>query len=408
MSDAANILLPAARVAFFVSDNALAQTAQAIADDWRFARVTVQSFGGDIETAIATYGHEASPELVIIETADITDAFIERLGALAGVCAQGTDAVIIGPKNDVHLYRSLVGMGVRDYLVRPVREQDLVQVIGKTLLDKKGMADSRLAVVIGAKGGMGVTAVAQNLAWMAAEAGHKTLLFDAAGSSGTLGIALGQEGNTSLSEAIRLAETGSEDDMKRMLLQPRENLSLLISGAEPQLVDHADAEGVERMVQRLIQRYPFAVFDASGAARSVQKRLLALASHVTVVTTPLLPSLRNARALLAEIKLLRGGLAGVDLALNMQGLAAKDEVPAQDIKAALELEPAARITFAPALFVQADSAGAPAAAQKSGAELRRQLEALARRAAPEGTASPADTGGGKTGKLGLFKKIIGK
>src|SRR5690606_13417441 len=157
------------------------------------------------------------PELVIVETADISDAFIDRLGELAGVCAQGTDAVVIGPKNDVHLYRSLIGMGVRDYLVLPVSADDLVDVIAKTLLDKKGIADSRLAVLIGGKGGVGVTSLAQSLAVIASEdLGHKTLLTDAAGSGGTLGIAFGLDGGSGYNEVIRIGVSGGEDDLRRL------------------------------------------------------------------------------------------------------------------------------------------------------------------------------------------------
>ena len=144
MADHTSILLPQARVAIFAASDSLLQSARALAADWRFARVQFDIQSGDIATAIALFGQQASPELVIVETADISDAFIDRLGALAGVCAQGTDAVVVGPKNDVHLYRSLVGMGVRDYLVLPVSDSDLLDVIGKTIMEKKGNSGSRL------------------------------------------------------------------------------------------------------------------------------------------------------------------------------------------------------------------------------------------------------------------------
>src|SRR6218665_1359978 len=118
--DITAILLPAARVDVFALDDGTAATAAKIAADWRFARVGLDVVRGGMDAAIERYAHAASPEMIIIETNDISDAFTAQLGALAEVCAEGTDAVIIGPTNDVHLYRSLVGMGVRDYLVRPV------------------------------------------------------------------------------------------------------------------------------------------------------------------------------------------------------------------------------------------------------------------------------------------------
>lgn len=408
MTDHATILLPAGRVAIFAHDATLVTTATALSQDWRFARVDLQVVAGDIESAISTYSQSASPELVIIETADISDAFIGRLGALAGVCAQGTDAVIIGPKNDVHLYRSLIGMGVRDYLVLPVREEDLSQIIARTLLDKRGLSESRLAVVMGAKGGVGATALAQSLAYLiSAELGQKTLLADAAGSAGTLGIGFGLEGTTPLSEAIRLGQGGSDDDIRRLLQKSGDSLDLLLSGGEAQLTDHADADGFEKLLQRLMHKYPVAVFDASGSAHSVQKRMLTLASHITLVTTPTLPALRNTRALLSEIKLIRGNTNAVELVLNMKGLSAADEVPLADMRAALGLEPAETVTYIPKVFAQSEGSGQPAAALKSAGDLSQRLLPLARRMAGLGEGT-VQAGTGREKIPGIFKKLMGK
>src|SRR5688572_19523640 len=113
-------LLPASRVDFYTLDDATAATAGHLTSDWRFARVAIHVTRGGIDAAVAAYSQYASPDMIIVETNDISENFIGQLGQLAGVCAAGTDAVIVGPMNDVHLYRNLVGMGVRDYLVRPV------------------------------------------------------------------------------------------------------------------------------------------------------------------------------------------------------------------------------------------------------------------------------------------------
>lgn len=409
MAGHTEILLPQARVAIFAAADSLLELGRSLAGDWRFARVQFDIRTGDIGDAVAVYGQQASPELVIIETADISDAFIDRLGALAGVCAQGTDAVIVGPKNDVHLYRSLVGMGVRDYLVLPVAERDLIDVIAKTLLDKKGISASRLSVLIGGKGGVGVTSLAQSLASLAAdELGHKTLLTDAAGSSSSLGVAFGLEGGSGYGEALRIGSAGSDDDMRRLLQKPRDNLSLLLSGGDGMFADHTDAESVEKLLQRLMHTYPLTVFDASGAAHAVQKRLMALAGHITLVTAPQLTALRNVRALLSEIKMLRGGASGIDLVVNMTGIAGADDVPVRDIRAALDLEPFVTISYQPRLFAQADAAQQPAVTTKSGAELRQMLLPLARRIAGDAPDAGGRDKAAAGTRLGLLKKIIRK
>lgn len=406
--EATSTLLPSSRVDFFVLDDGTAETAGKLSGDWRFARVGVQVERSGIEAAIAKYGQYASPELIVIETNDISDAFIAQLGQLAGVCAAGTDAIIVGPMNDVHLYRSLVSMGVKDYLVRPVSEEDFINVIAKALIEKKGISSSRLVAVMGAKGGVGATSMSQVLAWNVAERlMQKTVLMDVSGSSGTIGISCGLEPTTTLAEALRVGASGTEDDMKRIVQSSTERLSVLVSGGDPMLADVPDADNVETLVNRLMQKFPVVIVDLSGAAPAVQKRLLARAGHVVLVSTPLLPSLRNSRTLIGEIKSLRGSTKDIKFVLNNQGIAGSDEVPAADIKMAIDLEPVARIPHAPKVFAGSEAAGKIPGSTKSSTEIAELLLPLASMLSGK-EAADAPKGGGKEDPLAFFKKLTGK
>ncbi len=406
--DITSVLLPAARVDIYALDDGTAATAAQLSGDWRFARVEIRVVRAGIEAAIESYAQAASPELIMIETNDIGEGFLQLLGGLAGVCAEGTDAVIVGPTNDVHLYRNLVGMGVKDYLVRPVSMEDMVNVIAKALVEKRGLSGSRLVAVAGSKGGVGCTSVSQLLAWETAEVlGQKTLLMDVAGSSGTIGISYGLEPVTSLTEAARVGASGSEDDMKRILQGSGEHLSLLVCGSEPIMTDSPDPDSIEALVNRLMQKFPVVVVDTSGAAPAVQKRILSRATHVVMVTTPLLPALRNCRTLLGEIKSLRHGIKDVDLVINMQGLAGADEVPAGDIKTALELEAAARIPYNAKIFTASETSGKPVGANKLAQEILKGLAGVAARSA--GTeARNVEISAKNDGPLSFLKGLGGK
>lgn len=407
--DITSVLLPASRVDFFALDEGTADHAQRLAADWRFARVDLQIARDGIDGAIARYAQAASPELIIVETNDISDAFIEQLGHLAAVCAAGTDAVIIGPKNDVHLYRSLVEMGIKDYLVRPVSEEDMVKVIARTLVEKRGLSGSRLITVIGSKGGVGTTTVAQMLAWNISEAlKQKTMLLDIAGSAGSMGIAFSLEPTAPLAEAVRLGGVGSDDDLKRILQTASEQLSLLICGGDPILMDPPDADGVETLVNRLMQKYPIVVIDLSHAPVSVQKRLMARSAETVVVTTPILSALRNARTLLSEIKAMKMHTKEIDLVVNMQGMAGAEEVPVKDIKTALGIDPAATIAYQPKVFVASETVGKHVGQNKmAGGVLESLMPIAVKGSAVENKAAAS---AGKSGKKdgGFLKKILGK
>ncbi len=406
MSEITASLLPSSRVDFFVLDEGTETTAKQLASDWRFARVGMQVVQGGIEAAVAAYGQQASPEIIIIETNDISENFIAQLGQLAGVCAEGTEAVIIGPMNDVHLYRSLVGMGVRDYLVRPVPEEDLVTVIAKALVAKLGLAGARLVAVIGSKGGVGTTTVAQAIGFSVADTfKQKTMLMDAAGSSGSLGIAFGMEPMAPLIEAVRIGTSGTEDDVKRLIQPSGEQLSLLVCGGEPILTDTPDADSFKALLNRLMQRYPVVVMDLSSTTAAIRKRMIARAAHIVLVTTPLLPSVRNCRTLQNEIRHIRGGFKELDVVVNMQGMAGAEEVSAKDIKAALDRDVSAVIPFAPKIFLQGEALGKPPGQNKAAADIMKVLTPLVARAA--GVAPPSEADGKKEGGSKGFLKSLG-
>lgn len=408
MSDITTSLLPSSRVDFFALDDGTAATARQLAADWRFARVGVGVTQGGIEAAIAAYSQAASPEVIIVETNDISENFIAQLGHLAGVCAEGTDAVIVGPMNDVHLYRSLVGMGVRDYLVRPVSDTDFINVIAKALVDKRGLAGAKLVSVIGAKGGVGTTTVAQLLAWDIAETfKQKTMLMDCAGSGGSLGIAYGLEPTAPRAEAVRIGMSGTEDDVKRIIQPVTDQLSLIVCGGEAMLMDAPDADGFETLVNRIMQKYPVVVMDLSGASQATQKRMISRSSHVVLVSTPMLPSLRNCRTLMNEIRHLRGGDKELDVIVNMSG-ATSEEVSFKDIKMALERDAAAVIPYAPKIFVAGETLGKPVGQGKAAGDIMKSLAAVASRASGAAPSADAKTDKKDGGGLGFLKNLGGK
>ncbi|MEZ0226497.1 MAG: CpaE family protein, partial [Alphaproteobacteria bacterium] len=299
------------------------------------------------------------------------------------------------------------GMGVRDYLVRPVSEDDLVNVIAKAITDKHGLSGSRLVTVSAAKGGVGATTVAQVLAWSISDKlKQKTMLMDAAGSAGSLGIAYGIEPATSLTEAVRVGGSGSEDDMKRIIQAASEHLSLMVCGGDPILTDSPDADAVETLVNRIMHKYPVVVMDLSGAAPGVQKRMLARANNAIIVSTPMLPSLRNCRTLINEIRNLRAGFKDFDVVINKRGAASSDEVPEKDIKTALDVEPFAKIPYLPKIFVGAEFAGKPVGQNKAAADVIKPLEMLAERVT--GIGEEKKDGGKKESSKGFLKMLKGK
>lgn len=375
-----SVLLPGSRVTLFTHDAETRATFESLAKDWRFARVEMNVVEGDVNTAISTYETYASPDLVIIQTEEIADSFTDRLEALGSVCVEGTGAIIVGPVNDVNLYRRLVSMGISDYLVKPLKGEALANDIASTLLKKIGATGSRLIAVMGAKGGVGATTMAQALAWVSSDViGHKTFLMDASGGWSTMSIGLEFEPSTTLAEASRAAAERNEDSLTRMVHNASDKLFVLTTGGDVMLEDAVDPGHYEELLSYLMAIYPAVIVDLSQSPAALQRIVLSRANRVVMVTTPTLPSVRATRTLMQELKDIRGGNANVvDIVVNMQGYSAKNEVSKGQIEQGLDHSLAALVPFDPDLFTRAESQGKKLHQDKDGALITERLQRIVR------------------------------
>lgn len=398
------ILLPSAKVDLFLKDKETIEAARALSQDWRFARVVVNVYEGDVDQAVRLYSGSASPNMILVETDTTDESFIGRLGELSGLCEEGTSAIVIGPVNDVNLYRSLTAMGVSDYLVRPVPQETLSEVIASSLIEKLGTSGSRLIALVGAKGGVGVSSLAQLLAWGVSDTlSQKTFLFDAAGGWSSLGVGMGFEPTSGTNEAVRAVTNKDMDAFRRMLFHPNDKLAVLGTGAESMLDTYVQVQSFEDILNTAMSSYPVVIADLSGAPASVKKMILTRAHETILVAAPTLSSLRAARALMNEMrKLVGGNHPTIDLVINMAGIAPGKEIGKNDIQNAMDIAPSAIIPFDSRLFVGAENEGRKLGADKSGAALVSMLLPLAEKILGRAAQTPANISE-STGLLGKLK-----
>lgn len=373
-----NILLPKARIAVFSDDDDTLSSVQGLQDDWRFARVEFTVVQGDVEKAIATYQSQSSPDLLIIQTEDINDGFTERLGDLSAHCDEGTAAIIVGPVNDVYLYRQMIEMGVSDYLVKPIRPEVISEVIAKALVSRLGVSDSSLIAFIGAKGGVGTSVLTQISACVSAQViGQKTILVDAGGAWSSASVGLGFDPSASLKEVVRAVASQNDDNVKRMIQSLDDKLSVLSTGADAMLDSTISAEQGESVLDNLMVKYPTVLVDLSCAEASLRRAVLSRASHVVVVSEPTVTSLRFCRSLLKEISDVRGGKSdAISLVINKVGLSKAHEVAKADIEEALEFKVSSTIDYMPSVFLKHESEIFAATSDKNAVDLIKGIGPL--------------------------------
>lgn len=348
-----SILLPDADIDVFALSSETKHLAQDIKSDWRFGRVTLNARDGGADAAIDLYQESASPDLLIVETDTIDDAFIERLQTLGQYCTEGTNAVVIGPDNDIQLYRKLKDMGVSDYYVHPVDGETIKDDIAGILIESKGISASRIMSFVPAKGGVGTTTLSQALALgITGQLDEPVLIIECAGGRSSASIALAKsEPNGTMAEAIRAAMNNDSERLNRMIIEGPNNLHILSTGGEPVLSDAPEAEQFEALLDMLSGRFANIIIDLGTGNGMVEQMAICKSTDVLLVTDPGIVSLRSARTLMHEILSLRGQeKQDVYYIVNRLGEKPGFEVNKKDIAESLEMPASGGIAYNARLF----------------------------------------------------------
>src|SRR6516225_10544072 len=128
-----------------------------------------QIIRGGIAKAIEYLSEQRSPHLLLVDISGV-DLPLSQIHILADVCEPGTSVIAIGDRNDVGLYRDLQEAGVNNYIIKPLTRELLTKALApKTNSGELGRAaalkQGKMVSFIGARGGVGTTTIAANLAW---------------------------------------------------------------------------------------------------------------------------------------------------------------------------------------------------------------------------------------------------
>ena len=153
----------------------IADIISSISADRRMSRAEISVENGGIEAAVARFASQASPNLLIIDTLMQGQQMLHNLDRLAQVIEEGTKVVIIGAVNDIALFRELMARGVSEYIVPPMQPLDLIRTICGLYVNPDKPFAGRVIAVIGARGRIGASTIAHNLAWSIADVRNPAL-----------------------------------------------------------------------------------------------------------------------------------------------------------------------------------------------------------------------------------------
>ena len=350
--------VPRISIQAFCETDGIAQPIERAGEDRRMSKAHLKVHMGGVATAIEFYQTAPTPNLIILESRREPRELLESLGQLAEYCDPSTKVVVIGHYNDVGLYRELIRSGISEYVVAPISMADVVSVISTIFVDPDSEPIGRSIAFIGAKGGVGSSTVAHNVAWsMSSLFKSEVVVADLDLAFGTANINFDQDPAQGIAEAVFSPERIDEVYLDRLLAQCSEHLSLLAAPSTLERVYDFDQDAFAQIIDTAQRSAPLLVLDLPHIWTGWTKTTLMKADEIVITATPELANLRNTKNLVDMMKRLRPNDTPPKLVINQAGVPKRPEISAADFAEPLGISPMAVIPFDPLLFGNASNNG---------------------------------------------------
>jgi pilus assembly protein CpaE len=310
---------------------------------------------GDIVTATEYFKDHASPALLLVEIPS-PEAAPALLDGLANVCDPLTKVIVIGTVNEYSFYCWLMDIGVFSYLLRPLTKEVLENAYQKSISEGQPAQaavsePTKIIALIGARGGVGTSTIALNLAGIFAEHSHKKIaLIDVDPHLGTLSLNIDLEPSRGLRDALEKPERIDQLFIDRVMSNPHKNLWVL-SAEEPlketiQISEYT----AEALLKELSNKYQVVVLDIPSRMGQFGRECLKKANHVVIVSELNLASLRDTLRI-SDLVVDTYKMAAPIVIVNRAGMAPKNEMSIADFEKGITAKVAEKIAYSPDVFM---------------------------------------------------------
>lgn len=247
---------------------------------------------------------------IVITTAEDSSAMVQR------AMLAGAQAYLTKP-----LQPELVLQTIRD--VRERHRERLSRMLSVSRQDKDRddveqiEHRGRRIVVFGAKGGVGKTTIAANLALaLRLRTGKEVVAVDANFYFGDLGLHLNVASKLSIVDLIPYANDMDSSVLNRVMAVHPSGLRVLVAPPRPEQAELVKVEHLNRLLTALPRVFDFVIIDSQHHYDDIMLAALDDANMILVVMTPEIGAVRNTKHFLRLANILGYGRDRVMLVLN--------------------------------------------------------------------------------------------
>jgi pilus assembly protein CpaE len=315
---------------------------------------------GGVDEAIAHLSRiERSPLFLLIDLHG-SSMPLSDLARLSEVCEPSVQVVALGERNDVGLFRSLLKIGVRDYLVKPLTVELLKRTVslseGKVSQVNMARVGKTIAFV-GSRGGVGVTSIALNLGRHLADETHRRVAYvDLNVHGGGANAMLGTKTNNGLSDVLQNMHRLDPQFVERTLVANGSRLFVLSAELDFDAEKVFQPGALKRVLQLLCDSFHYVLLDIDNPVDSLAAEAFDQASRVYLVTDRTVYSTRQTIRLMRYIEN-RDNNPQASLLVNSPNAVTAGKVQTSDFVAAVGRNVLHELQFEPKALSVAENLG---------------------------------------------------
>jgi pilus assembly protein CpaE len=211
--------------------------------------------------------------------------------------------LVVASQSDPAVLLEAMRAGATEFLHEPITQEALEQAISHLVAHRPSAATTKGEVFafVGAKGGVGTTTTAVNVATALAKAApSQTLFADLHVAGGDAGLLFGVEPRFSIADALDNTHRFDEAFFRGLVATTKSKVDLLASSDRP-FVQHAGTQQFRSVVEFATQLYRYVILDVPRSDVAAIDAL-EVASRIVVVTNQDLSAVRGASRLAAALR----------------------------------------------------------------------------------------------------------
>jgi pilus assembly protein CpaE len=313
---------------------------------------------GGIGKAIEYLNEQRSPHTLIVDITGV-ELPLSKIHTLADVCEPGTTVVALGNQNDVGLYRDLIEAGVSNYIVKPLTRELLTKALtpkvnSPEIGNRAALKLGKMISFIGARGGVGTTTLAANLAWhLANRQSRRVALVDLDLQNGDCTLLFNIEPTPGFRDALANPMRLDHLLLDRIMTQYGERLFVL--GSEEPLYDNLQftPTAIDTLFSVLRSQFHYVIVDLPRVPAPAYRRALEIADRRVIVVDQTMRSMRDA----VRVAKMFGDdeVPGAEhsaehrniFVVNRVGESGHDALSLKDVQKVLQVQPTSLIPFLP-------------------------------------------------------------